>query len=313
MVLYRHPLNGEPLEEPWTGRATAYVINNIEDCLPQYGISKADFIFELETEGGITRLLAVFSDLQDAGTIGPVRSARTFFNSISKSFDAPIAHCGGSVRGIRGYHDLTGSKISDWAHLNAQTYEGTYFFRDYTRYNSGVAWEHCLFTDGEKSLALLNKLGYNTVNEEGTDYGYRFADDAAVDGEIAAQITVNFKWWKTTTLTYNAKTGLYEADQYGYNHIDGQSGETLAYKNVFVLYTNQTGKHDGTYTRSYYDLIGSGEGHYAIGGEIIPIKWSREDLDSPFVYTLEDGTLLTLGVGMSYVGIVDDSKVATYK
>ena len=80
-LLYQHPLNGELLAQPWVGRATAIVINNIKVCLPQHGIGPADIVYEYETEGGITRLLAIYSNLEDVGSIGPVRSSRTFFNS----------------------------------------------------------------------------------------------------------------------------------------------------------------------------------------------------------------------------------------
>ena len=91
---YRHPLNGQPLAEPWNGRPTAVVLNNIYQCLPQHGVTDADIIYELETEGGITRLLGIFSSLEGIGNIGPVRSARSFFNSIALSYTAPIIHCG---------------------------------------------------------------------------------------------------------------------------------------------------------------------------------------------------------------------------
>ena len=312
-VLYRNPLSGEPLEEPWTGRTVAVVINNIEAALPQYGISRAEVIYELETEGGITRLLAVYSDVLSAGQIGPVRSARTFFNSIATGYDAPLVHCGGSVRGLAGYHDLVGSRIPNWEHVDARFYEGSYFFRDYDRYNSGVNWEHCLFTDGEKLMSALAKRGYETTTETPADYGQIFEEGATPDGETANKVTARFKWNKTTTLTYNAETGLYEAAQYGDPHIDETTGETLAYKNVFVLYTDQTSSNDGYYYRSYYKLIGSGEGVYACNGKLIPIKWSRESLDAPFVYTTAEGDPLVMDVGTSYVGIVDDGKPALYE
>ena len=46
--VYRHPLNGEVLEEPWKGVAAASTINNAPDALPQYGISEADIFYEIE-------------------------------------------------------------------------------------------------------------------------------------------------------------------------------------------------------------------------------------------------------------------------
>ena len=166
----RHPLNGEVLEEVWTGRATAVMINNLIDALPQYGISEADFIYEIETEGGITRLLALFSDFTDVGTIGPVRSSRTFYNSVATSFDAPLIHCGGSGGAIKAQYVDNGEQISNWAHID-QRYNGDYFFRDNDRYDyGGYAWEHTLFTNGAMLLEALEDNGYNATYEDGADY-----------------------------------------------------------------------------------------------------------------------------------------------
>jgi beta-galactosidase/beta-glucuronidase len=166
---------------------------------------------------------------------------------------------------------------------------------------------------GEKVADMLKKTGKDTVGTEETDFGLTFDEDVKLKGDKAEKITVKFRWWKTTTMTYDKKTGLYMASQYDDPHIDENTGETLSYKNVFVLYVDQWGVDDGTYVRSYYDLVGSGKGHFATGGKIVPIQWHREDLYGPFSYTLEDGTPLTLGVGTSYFGIVHHSRTVVYE
>ena len=89
-VLYRNPLNGAALEEPWNGRVITVALGNTEDALPQKGINSADLLYEAETEGGTTRFLAVFTDAGSVPAVGPVRSARTFFNSITASYDGII-------------------------------------------------------------------------------------------------------------------------------------------------------------------------------------------------------------------------------
>ena len=307
-VVYRHPLNGTVLEEPFTGRATAVVINNLIDCLPQHGISNADMIFELETEGGITRLLAIFSDVEDIGNIGPVRSARSFFNSVALAYDAPIIHCGGSRWGINGYLDQNNT-IDNWAHINEQ-YNGSYFFRDTSR-TSSYSWEHTLFTSSDLLLKGLEAKGYNT--NEALDYGMQFAEDATPEGETANTVTVNFRFGKTTTMTYNADNGLYAAAQYGRNHVDANTGDVLSYANVLCLYTDQWQQFDGTYSRSFYTLVGEGTGHFACGGKIIPIKWSRPEARGPFQFMTEDGQPLTLQVGTTYVGICSDKMTVSYE
>ena len=75
-----------------------------------------------------------------------------------------------------------------------------------------------------------------------------------------------------------------------------------------MVHTDQSFRHDGEYSRSYYVMEGEGDGYLAMGGEIVKIKWSRESLESPFVYTLEDGTPVTLGVGRTYVAVACGAK-----
>ena len=318
-LLYQNPLNGQAIAEPYTGRPVAIVINNIRDALPQYGISQADFIYELVTEGGITRCLAVFSDVSDIGTIGPVRSTRSFFNNIALSYDAPIIHCGGSEPGLAGHYDENGIRIENWQHINEQYY-GQYFFRDHYRYNDGWSWEHTLFTSGELVTQGLEDKDYaqHAPNfrpplEGLNQYGLQFAEVVELEGETARNVTVNFRFGKTTGLVFNEQTGLYEASQYGKPHIDATTGETMAYRNVLILCTTQWSSYDGDYDRSFYDLNGSGEGYFLCDGQLVPIQWHRDGVRSPFTYTFADGTPLTLGVGTTYVGITAAEDCVVYE
>lgn len=307
-VLYRHPLTGEPLDAPFTTRPVAVVINNLKKCLPQYGIAEADMMYEVETEGGITRFLAIYSDLSDVGSIGPVRSLRTFFSSIATSYDTPTIHCGGSVKGLQGMHDFN-NKLKNWEHID-ERFNGDYFYRDKERRKQGYALEHTLFTTGELLTEGLAKKKLSKVYDSEVSYGLQFADEVNLQGETANTVTVKFKGKKTTTLTLDTDTGLYKASQYKKDHVDGATGEVLSYRNVFVLRSPQKRSNDGYYVRSYYTLTGKGEGYFACDGQIVPITWSRKSVNDPFSYSLADGTPITLGVGKTYVAVIDTESPA---
>ena len=63
---YYAPLTGEQLSaKPENTRPFAVMINNIVYAQPQVGISNADIIYEIPAEGGITRMMAIFSHLYD--------------------------------------------------------------------------------------------------------------------------------------------------------------------------------------------------------------------------------------------------------
>ena len=309
VLAYRHPLNGTPIATPWVGQVTAVMINNLKAALPQAGISQADLYYEVEVEGDITRCLAIFSDVSQVGSIGPVRSVRTVYNSISASYGAPIVHCGGSPGlGLSGKYDTSGNVVPNWEHID-QGSNGDYFFRDGVRYENGYAWEHTLFTTGEMLQKALEKRGYNTPEER--DYGLQFAENVDLKGETANEVTVKFKGGKTTTLKYDAASGLYSLYEYGQDIIDSNNGNVITFQNVIAIYTNQRYASDGVH--KLYETICNGEGYAAINGKIVPIKWNRADVNAPFTYTLEDGTPLTLNVGNTYVAVVGIKHPISYK
>ena len=268
-------------------------------CLPQYGLQHLDWMFEVETEGGITRCVGLMTNPEKAGSVGPIRSNRTYFLNISVSYDAPLFHCGGSKYADANKYSRT-SAIESWNHVNEKTYSN-YYYRDSNRYNNlGYAWEHTLFTSGERMANAMEKLGYNT--EEVLDYGYQFSDTVELEGQSAKDVTIGFQGTKKTVMEYNEETGLYEAHQYGKDWVDGDTGENVSFRNLLLLMTRHIkpkGKH------SFYDLDGYGKGYYVTNGQMIPIQWQHDGVEGPFTFTLEDGeTPITLAVGTTYCAII---------
>lgn len=297
-VLYRHPLNGSALDAPWNGQTVAVVVNNLKKAMPQKGVSQADIFYEFEVEGDITRCLAVFSDLSGVADIGPVRSARTYFNSVAVAYGAPLIHCGGSPGlALSARYDDSYDKIDNWEHIDA---DSKYFYRDMDRYYSGIAWEHTLFTTGEKLQAAIDAYGYNTPTEQ--EFGLQFKDGVALNGEDANEVTIKFKSGKKTIFIFDKASGKYNVNMHGSEYIDGNTDELITFKNVLVLYTNQWYHSDGMH--KLYDTIGTGKGYAAINGKIVPITWTRDGLRTCYTYTLADGTPLELDVGNTYIAMV---------
>jgi hypothetical protein len=89
-------LTGLPIYEGYADRRPiAVVVNNIFAAHPQSGISSADVIYEVLTEGNITRLIALFqTEIPDK--IGPVRSTRNYFAGRAMNHDAIFVHHGGT-------------------------------------------------------------------------------------------------------------------------------------------------------------------------------------------------------------------------
>ena len=88
-------LTGEPVSETiGKQRPYAIMINNIDVSLPQSGVSQAEMIYEAQVESGITRLMAVFQDVDNIEKIGSIRSARHYYIDFANDNDAIYVHYG---------------------------------------------------------------------------------------------------------------------------------------------------------------------------------------------------------------------------
>jgi hypothetical protein len=295
--LYRDFFDGEGLDEQDYTRPFAVMINNINVAQPQCGIGDADIIYEVLAEGGITRMMAIFSHVKDAGVIGSMRSIRTYYVDIAMAYQAVAVHAGYSQQAI--------SRIRSNGVDNICGVTGSYasetFYRDTSRMSYGI--EHSLFTTGEKLYNCADKLGYALTVDEDYSNGLSFVKDGTPeDGEAANSINVSFSGYKTTKLTYHDDTELYTAVQHGGDYIDGDTGDNVTFTNVLVL--SAATKTIDDYGRLDVTLTGTGTGYFACGGKYVEIIWSRDSLNDPFTYTLTDGTPLDIGVGKTYIAII---------
>ena len=126
------------------------MVNNIDAAIPHRGLSKADVLYEVVVEGGITRMMAVFADPDDIPYTGPVRSVRHYYTDFACPYDPIFVHFGGSAPGKaavanRGLDNVDGL-----------IYGTTIFYKDAERaQNRGV--EHSYFIDSAGIAAVAEK------------------------------------------------------------------------------------------------------------------------------------------------------------
>jgi hypothetical protein len=92
------PLTGLPVAaDAQIGRRPLNVrLPNDPNARPQYGLNKADLVFEMIVEGGITRFSAIFHS-KDADTVGPVRSYRFSDLHITQMLRGALVSSGSTV------------------------------------------------------------------------------------------------------------------------------------------------------------------------------------------------------------------------
>ncbi len=305
----QHPLTGEAMENPSLNRPVAVMLNNIKAAMPQHGVSQADILYEVLAEGGITRCLGIFTDLENVEKVGSIRSARKYFVELAQGYDAAYVHAGGSGEATNYLSTLKNMNLD--AGLSA-----THFYRDQDRLNSGYSLEHTLFGSGEKILAFAKQQGVSTRLTEAKTYAMTFDDSKVIVGKDAKKVTVYFNmggkpgaYTKSTVFSYDDAAKTYLAAQHGGDYIDGNTKETVAFRNVVVLYASTNVQSDGKLLT--IKTTGTGSGHFACNGQMVSIRWSRASVSDPFTFTLDNGSPVTFGTGSTYIAVVPTGATVT--
>jgi len=299
---FANPLTGEGCETDISkNRPIAVMLNNLKKALPQLGVSQADIIYEIPAEGGITRMLALFQDIDGVGTIGSVRSARDYYVSLACGHDAIYLHAGGSPQAYTAISNLGAAALDC---VNGP-YEGTLYWRDQQRRKT-VGMEHSVVTSSEKIQELFPT--YTRLRQEhkdGFSFPWTFSEDAApAAGRQADTVTIQFSTYKTGVFQYDGDSGLYYVSEYGQPYVDGNNDQQVAVKNVLILNTDVSAIPGDSAGRLKVRTTGTGRGVFACGGKAEDITWSRASDSVPPAFQNAQGKPLELGVGTTYINII---------
>ena len=309
--VFANPLTGEETPTDWSAnRPVAVMLNNLKKALPQLGVGQADLIYEAPAEGGITRMMAVYQSLEGVGDLGSVRSARPYYVELAAGLDAIYIHAGGSDG---AYSAIKKYSVSNIDGVNGP-YGGTMFWRDAAR-KKNAGYEHSLLTSAQRIESLLSgKLStMRQTHEEGYALPLFFTRDGTPgNGMSAHTITIRWSNYKTGVFRYDSASGVYAVEEYGAPYVDGNNNVPVTVTNVLFINTEVKGIPGDTAGRKDIRLTGTGTGYYACGGQYIPIRWEKTSATAPLCYYTADGQPLSLGVGKSYINVVDGSYPLTF-
>lgn len=284
-------------------RPLAIMISNIKKATPQFGITECDMYYEIEAEGGITRIMGIFADVSEIPSIvGPVRSAREYYVDLAIGYNALFAHYGTST--------TAQSRINkyDVDNLDGMFLSKT-FWRDAERQKTAGS-VHSAVTSGEKLAAAISSKKYSTAGSIGNFFNFYHQNNFAIDGTLSATtVSAKFSGSTTAVFDYNAQDKLYYKSQFGAPHVDND-GKQIAVTNVIVLYTNIKVVDDEGHLS--VDLS-KGKGYYFSGGVGKEITWSKGAVTNPICYYNTNGSELTVNAGKTYVCIVRSTDAITYK
>ena len=254
-----------------------------------YGLQKAYLVYEIVTEGGITRFLALFKDA-NLEKIGPVRSVRHYFLDYALENDALFVHFGWSPQ---AQSDISTYGVEN---INGLTYDGTYFWRE------NISSPNNAYISTENIMDVSEKLDYRTTSNDYQLLNYKNDLDLTKDE--------TYKSAKNVKINYNGTYVKYEYDeekQYylRYNnssrHIDLETEEQIHVKNIIVLKVkNETIPNDSAGRQNLYN-IGSGEGYFISNGQSIEITWNKDKRTSKTIYKNKKGEEINVNDGNTFI------------
>lgn len=301
-------LNYNELTGEWSAdfvakRPIAVMINNLKEALPSSDTMQADIIYECMVEGGITRIMPIFSNYDNLEKLGSIRSARHYYINIANEYDAIYIHYGQSkpAKKVLDNHGID--------NVNGLTYDPG-FYRD----NARVA-PHNVYTTSERIKTGIEDMGYSTDYDEAFHQqvlSFNEEDTDIEDGTEAGTVHVNFSSYSKPYFIYNQDTKLYDRYEYNAPQIDEQADESdnvLKFKNVII----QISAYECINTKN--DLqeltqVGEGEGYYCTNGKAIPIKWRKSSKNSKTEYLTQDGEKLLLNPGKTWISIIGNGTEA---
>lgn len=254
----------------------------------QVGLAAADMWMEAETEGGITRMMAVFASTSRVpASIGPVRSARTPFVKTVEALGFAYSHAGGSYTAL---NYLASSSVAD-LDVNGGADGSPYSWRDMEYPHD---YEYCLRTGGDSLTQYMNDMGYQTTLKR--DLPWTFGEQS---GDAATWVDVTMSGAQQIGFDYNSETGLYHKHN-GYAevpHLD-IDGNAIAAKTVIVLYSDRYWENNTTI--DFY--LQGGEGYVFSDGVMRRFDWTRST--EGFTMIEKDGSTLTIAEGKVYLCLV---------
>lgn len=288
-------INGNMVEKSKAEtRPLAVVIENSPEARPQSGLTDAEIVYETVAEGGITRFLTIFQT-REPKEIGPVRSARPYFNSLADMWGAALVHSGGSKQAL--------SELNSGMHENLYDVNEFFFGKYFSRDKSRTA-PHNLYTTPELMTDLLS-----AKEERGWIPKAIWEFEAVPTDQIAQEVTnitipFSFPLFEVK-YNFDPSTNTYLRLLNNQPHKDRNNDLQISPKNILVMLTDITPTGDELLTMNVR-LNGNGPCYLFTAGKFKECRWRFENGEHS--YTDTEGNPLKLQPGQTWVEIFPRDK-----
>ena len=291
-------------------RPFAIMINNAPEARPQSGLNKADIVLEVVDEGGITRLIGIFSS-NKVDTIGPIRSARQYYAELARMFDPVYVFFGTYPEGYKLIENMDMDVLTPIgddtgaSSIFKNIEEGKSIWRDSSR----VA-PHNAYSSTEKLTAAAKTNGYSL---EGGQSPFNFKLDAVDDKKGNTEdIKIDFSTASfASDFEYDKTTNKYSKSVGGNPNLDRESNEQLSFNNVIALVTDIANSGDSA-GHMIVRTTGNGKAFFFFDGNVTEGTWERKSITDPMEFKDSAGNDVLFNRGSTYIGLVQGTDRVIY-
>lgn len=275
---------------------------------PQVGFAKADLVFEMIVEGGVTRFAVIYHS-QQPKAVGPVRSYRWSDLHLTQM--------------LRGILVSSGATTEERDGATASMRAGNFITVDNDRTDvpyyrvSGRPAPNNLFADLEKAREVAKPLGGDDPVDvpplaflpEGSHEPTAGGFDSSTP---ATTVTIPFQR-DPTTYTYDPAAGGYGRSQTGTRTVDPDGNVPILARNVIVMHTDiwETSVKEDIYGSLGLDyrMTGTGKAEIFRDGRRLDGTWKRDGVLDQFSFYDQAGARVLLDPGQSWIQFVYPSWV----
>ncbi len=293
-------------------RPLAVMMPTDKAAQPSYGISRADILYEIMEEGGISRQMAIIPNWTDLSRIGNLRSCRLYYISAAKEWDPILIHFGGVayMKGVINAPDVNNISGTYEYGVGGKAPGAGYFFRS----NDRPAPHNAYISASGIQKACIQQ-GYLTNLRQGyyNSRHFNFADGVndlsnAPGAQSASRIDLSeiFPYSKSA-FSYDASKGVYYKRIHGGAQTDAINGKQISFANVII----QNTKWSQLDKKGYLGFTMNDtteDGYYFTKGKCIHINWKKTGDYTPTRYYDDAGNEIELNTGKTYIGIAQKGR-----
>lgn len=284
------PFTGEYTTESNNNRAYAVMVNNHTQARPQTGLSKADIVFEMLTEGNVTRFLAIYQSTQP-DVVGPVRSAREYYFTLANGYDAVYVYHGAADF----INDMILSRNIDHIAGSQHDNDGYLFVREPFR-----KAPHNSYFQATNIYDAMAEKGYET---QFTYDPFSFTDESELEDSDGTYVKINYSPQQAVvTFEYDESSGKYHRYDNGELTVELTSEIPIEIDNVFIVEAEHRVIDEDS--RRFIDIESGGDAYLLQQGRVEKVEWVN---DHGRIIPVKDGETIPFVPGKTWINFIPDA------